>query len=313
MGGIKVALRTVLAGLLFFSGALTLSLIAEAPTASAHPKPSPPSITTFPIQVVETAYGAVSYRSDGSGSPLVMIMGFGGSQDAWPPALVDALAVNHRVIIFDNAGIGQTAMPPDTLTISTMADQTAALIEALGLGQPAVLGWSMGGMIAQALANRHPGDLSRLVLCATVPGDGTATVPSTVTINQLVDAVTTGNTSELMPLLFPADQVTTQGPAYVAAILSYPNLYVPSAAVDEAQISAAESWMAGTDSGGYGAITVPSLIGDGADDVLTPPINSKNMKKSIPGAKFVNYPDAGHGFVVQDAAKWSKKINKFLA
>jgi pimeloyl-ACP methyl ester carboxylesterase len=241
-----------------------------------------------------------------------MIMGFGGSQDSWPPVLVDALAVKHRVIIFDNAGIGQTAMPPGTLTISTMADQTAALIEALGLGQPAVLGWSMGGMIAQALAIRHPGDLSRLVLCATVPGDGTATVPPPATISLLVDAVTTGNTSELMPLLFPADQVAVQGPAYLAAILSYPNPYFPSSAVDEAQISAAESWFVGGDSGGHGAITVPTLIGDGADDVLTPPINSKDMKKSIPGAKLVNYPDAGHGFVVQDAVKWSKKIGTFL-
>ena len=180
-----------------------MSVIGAATTVSAHTKPSPPSITTVPIQVVQTADGAVGYRSDGTGPPLVMIMGFGGSQDEWPPALVNVLAVNHRVIIFDNAGIGQTSMPSGTLTISAMADQTAALIEALGLGQPAVLGWSMGGMIAQALAVLHPGDVGRLVLSATVAGDGTAIVPSTAIVNQLVDAVMTGNTSELMPLLFP--------------------------------------------------------------------------------------------------------------
>ena len=60
-------------------------------------------------------------------------------------------------------------------------------------------------------------------------------------------------------------------------------------------------------------ITERTLIGDGADDVLTPPGNSKAMKKSIAGAKCVVYPDAGHGFVFQDAVKWAKKVDGFLA
>ncbi len=228
-----------------------------------------------------------------------MIMGLDGSQDAWPPELVNALAKHHRVIIFDNAGIGQTAMPPGTLTISAMADQTAALIEALNLGQPAVLGWSMGGMIAQALAIDHPRDLSSLVLAATCGGDGNC-------------ALGPGAASTALEL-FPPNKAATLFPLYIAAITSYPNFDVASTAVGDAQVSAIESWADGTDPGGHGAITVPTLIGDGADDVLIPPTNSREMQASIPGALLHIYSDAGHGFVIQDASRWAKRVNRFLA
>jgi pimeloyl-ACP methyl ester carboxylesterase len=315
--GIRRRLGAVLAGSVLLSGALTASVLGGVPVASAasskHFKPPMPSITTIPVQVIQTSDGPVSYRSDGSGPPLVMIMGFGGSQDVWPPDLVNALAEHHQVITFDNAGIGQTAMPPGTLTISAMADQTAALIEALNLGQPAVLGWSMGGMIAQALAILHPGDLSRLVLCATFAGDGTAIPVPAANLTALVNALSSGNPSAVIPLLFPPDQLAIQGPAYIAAISSYPNLYLASTAVEDDQIAAVDSWSAGTDPGGHGAVTVPTLIGGGADDVLTLPVNVKKMKKSIPGARVHIYPDAGHGFVIQDASSWSTRVNRFLA
>ncbi len=307
-------LRTILTGSLLCGAVVAASVLGAtgAAWAKGTPPPPRPSITTYPIQVVQTADGAVSYRSDGSGSPLVMITGFGAGQDSWPPSLVNALAADHRVIIFDNAGIGQTTMPPGTLTISAMAAQTNAFIQALGLGKPDVLGWSMGGLIAQALAHLYPNDVGRLVLCATLPGNGTAVGPSTSLLNDLLNAVSTDNLGELMPLLFPSDQVSTQGPAYVAALLKYPGFYGASTPVADAQLSAVESWIAGMDSGGNGIITAPTLIGDGADDVLTAPVNSKELHKSISGSKLTIYRDAGHGFVFEDAVKWAKHVNKFL-
>ena len=98
--------------------------------------------------------------------------------DAWSPKFVDALARHHRVITFDNEGIGASTLGPGTLSIRRMGDDTASLIRALRLGRPDVLGWSMGGMIAQAFARRHPTQVRRLVLCATSPGDGGATGPT---------------------------------------------------------------------------------------------------------------------------------------
>ena len=178
---------------------LSLAVCGSAvPVVSA----APPSITNVSVQVVQTSDGTVSYRSVGSGRPLVLITGFATSQDAWSPAFVNALAKQHRVITFDNAGVGQTTMLPGTLTISAMADQTAALIVALHLRHPDILGWSEGGMIAQALAVRHSSDVRRLVLCATFSGDGKATV-NTSTGTELFNAAVAGNITKLLSLMFP--------------------------------------------------------------------------------------------------------------
>jgi pimeloyl-ACP methyl ester carboxylesterase len=255
--------------------------------------------------------GTVSYRSVGSGQPLVMIMGFSGSQDAWSPTLVNALAVRHQVIIFDNSGIGQTTTPPGTPTISAMADQTAALISTLHLRHPDVLGWSLGGMIAQALAELHPADVRRLVLCATVPGNGKALVPSASASMGLYDAATSGNVSALMSWIFPQNQKAA-ATAYINAILGYPNFFLPSAAVDAAQYKAADGWIVGTEPEGHVRIKVPTLIGVGADDMVFNPVNSKRLAQAIKGSKLVIYPDAGHAFMMQDAKAWAAKVNAFL-
>src|SRR6202042_774607 len=100
--------------------------------------------------------------------------------------LIHALARHNRVVMFDNSGVGRTQPMPGeqtgTLTVDAMADQTSAFIDTLGLGRPDVLGWSMGGMVAQALAVLHPAQVRRLVLCATWPGAGQAVMPSLAAI-----------------------------------------------------------------------------------------------------------------------------------
>ena len=137
---------------------------------------SGPDVLTSPIRVVRTSAGTVAYRELGSGPALLLITGADASMDGWPPSFVDALAAHHKVVVFDNAGVGRTSAvsAPDLLSIAAMASQTSALISALRLRRPAVLGWSMGGMIAQALAVSHPAQVSRLILAATTAGTGKA-------------------------------------------------------------------------------------------------------------------------------------------
>ena len=163
-----------------------------------------------PVRVAHTKLGAVGYRVVGSGPPLVLIMGYGWTMEGWDPRLVHALARHNRVVMFDNSGVGRT----QPLTIDAMADQTSALIDTLGLGRPDVLGWSMGGMIAQALAVLHPAQLRRLVLCATYPGTGTV-VPSQAALQAGSD--------------FPANQVSAYD-TFKAAISEYPATPAASAA-----------------------------------------------------------------------------------
>jgi pimeloyl-ACP methyl ester carboxylesterase len=242
-----------------------------------------------------------------------MVMGYSGSMDAWEPAFVDALARSHQVFIFDNAGIGQTAPLPGTLTIDAMAGQTAALISALGLHRPAVLGWSMGGMIAQALAVEHPEDVGRLILCATLPGNSHATAPSSAAAAALANPGAS-NLSALLGLMFPPGHLAAEK-AFIAGITTYPHLYLAPAAVDAAQLSAIVAWLAGSDPAGrrISSISVPTLVADGADDELVPEANDEELAKVIPHASLVIYPDAGHGFLFQDAPQVVARIDSFLS
>ena len=113
------------------------------------------------------------YRSAGQGHPLLMIMGAGGVMATWDPLLVEALALaGRRVTVFDNRGIGTSAPlgDPEALTIVSMADDVIAILDALGIDSADLLGWGMGGYIAQEVALRAPDRVSALILAATDAG-----------------------------------------------------------------------------------------------------------------------------------------------
>jgi pimeloyl-ACP methyl ester carboxylesterase len=230
-------------------------------------------------------------------------MGYAATMEDWDPRLVHALARHNRVVMFDNSGVGRTQPLPGegtaTLTIDAMADQTSALIDTLGLGRPDVLGWSMGGMIAQALAVLHPAQVRRLVLCATFPGTGPVAVPSQA-------AIQAGS-------LFPANQASAFD-AFTAAISEYPAAPAPSALTKTAQAGAVTNWWDGTDAAGrkIARISVPTLIADGTADQLDPVANDHTLARLIPGARLVLYPDAGHGFLFQEGTRFTSLIESFL-
>jgi pimeloyl-ACP methyl ester carboxylesterase len=263
------------------------------------------------VRVVRTADGTVSYRSIGRGATVLLIMGYSGSMDQWQPAFVDRLARSHRVVIFDNAGIGGTSMLPGALTIGGMADQTAAFITALHLGRPVVLGWSMGGMIAQALAVLHPGEVGHLVLAATLPGNGRATLPSSSAAAALTNP-SAADAGALLDLLFPPNR-PNDGAAYIRAITEYPHFFLAPPAVDTAQLKAIDLWVSGKDPAGAGItrLHMPVLVADGAEDALVPAANDREMARVIPHAQLVLYPDASHGFLFQDEDSFLARLRRF--
>ncbi len=266
------------------------------------------SIISAPVRIAHTSEGDVGYREFGSGPPLVMIMGYGGTMEAWDPRFVDALALHYKVIIFDNAGIGDTGKLTTPLTIDAMAGQTSAFIDALGLKRPDVLGWSMGGMIAQALAVEHPSQVGRLVLCATFPGTGSIK-PSQAAINDLKSA----NPAKVMSALFPSNQPAAKE-GFEIATGDYPPSSSPSSAVISGQTVAVDEWFAGLDLAGQKTATIsaPTLVADGAVDRLDPLPNDRRLAASIPGAQLVLYPDAGHAFLFQREETFVPVVVAFL-
>lgn len=273
--------------------------------------PAPPTVPTVlhaPTRTVVLPWGRMGYRVIGHGSPLVLIMGLEGTMDAWPPSFIASLARAHRVIVFDNEGIGRSTLRPGPLSIPRMADDTAALIAALHLGRPDVLGWSMGGFIAQALAVRHPGRVHRLILSASAPGNGHAVLPS----KKVTDTLS-ANPVGALAFLFPPDR-SKFAAAYTKAITAYPHFYITTTAVAQLQLVASAAWLTGQDAAGprVGALRVPTLVGDGADDVILPTANSIKLAHLIHGARLTLYPDAGHGFLFQDQRAWVARIERFL-
>jgi len=268
-----------------------------------------PDVLTAPIRVIRTSAGTVAYRELGSGSELLLITGADASMDGWPPDFVDALAAHHKVVVFDNAGVGRTSAvsAPDLLSVTAMASQTSALISALGLRRPAVLGWSMGGMIAQALAVSHPAQVSRLILAATAVGTGKAVpLPPYSTVSGL-------NSRELVAELFPNNQAAAAR-AYFNAIQQYPGFYAVSAATFHSQYLAAERWLAGQDPAGRlaGDLRVPALVAGGTRDRFMATANERLLASSVPGAKLLLFDDAGHAFMFQDAARFIRAVETFL-
>jgi pimeloyl-ACP methyl ester carboxylesterase len=293
--------RKITAGLTSAGLAAALAACGSSPQTATTV-----SVTSAAEQVAATTLGTVGYREIGSGPPLVLIMGYAGTMQTWEPQFLDTLARHFRVVIFDNAGIGATAALRPPLTIDAMANQTSALISALGLGRTDVLGWSMGGMIAQALAVLHPGQVRRLVLCASFPGVGTVIPPQAK-----IDDLTNGNG---LSVLFPADQPMAAA-AFVAGAESYADGEAASAAVIAAQGRAALSWFHGSDAAGRetSRISAPTLVADGVEDQLDATANARAIARLIPGSKLALYPDAGHGFLFQEGTPFAVTVETFLS
>ena len=280
----------------------------QRPVSASLPA-SARAVVSAPVRVAHTRLGTVGYRIVGTGPPLILITGYTATINNWDPRFVGALAEHYRVVMFDNAGVGRTQALPAPLTIDAMANQTSALIHTLGLDKPDVLGWSMGGTIAQALAVLHPAQVRRLVLCATFPGTGKITPPA----QAAAQALTSGNRQEVMADLFPASQASAQQ-AYLVAIAAYPPHAAAPAATIAAQGHAVNVWQGGSDPAGQqtASISAPTLIADGASDRLDPVANDYALAQLIAGASLKLFPDAGHAFLFQDEKAFVPLIDSFL-
>jgi pimeloyl-ACP methyl ester carboxylesterase len=266
---------------------------------------------TAPTQTVRVGKQRIGYRSFGSGRPVVFIQGLAGTIDGWPPSFLDSVAAaHHRVVIFDNEGVGRSTLRKGTLSIRRMAQDTARLIGALRLKRPDVVGWSMGGMTAQSFAVNYPKRLRRLVLMATAPGDGKATLPDAAALQELAS----GDAAKLLARLFPPDQTAARD-RYVSDILRRLDFNgIAPPAVVTAQLGASAKWITGGDPDGARVARVKALtlVGGGELDELLPVANQRHLAALIPHAKLITYPDAAHGFFFQHDADFVPRLVGFL-
>jgi len=243
----------------------------------------------------------IHYETRGEGSPLTLINSWGGSMDSWSPRMLDKLATQHLVITMDNRGTGRSGKPDTPYTMDTMAADSAGVLDAIGVEKSHVMGFSMGGMVAQAVAIDYPEKVSSMVLCGTGPG-GLHRVGSSVHVqtelaliaNPLPEMTERDRTVKLLYLLYPRDYVDAN---LEALILD--ETYVDHPTPDYALHRQSQA-IAGFDS--YDQLPhlrMPVLVMTGEDDALVPPGNSETLAARIPAAELVKIPDAGHGFLKQ--------------
>lgn len=147
----------------------------------------------------------IVYRRIGKGRPLVVLTGFGATSADWDPSFIDRLASSNELILLNNRGIGGSTDDGQSFDIAKLAADTACVIETLGIERANVLGWSMGGFVAQSLAVKHADRVDKLVLLPTDSGGIEADLASLGVWSQLLDTSGTPNEQarRLLFLLFP--------------------------------------------------------------------------------------------------------------
>jgi pimeloyl-ACP methyl ester carboxylesterase len=260
-----------------------------------------------PTRYVEANGVQFAYRRFGpeSGVPLVFLQHFRGGMDHWDPTITDGFAKDRPVILFDNAGVGGSSGETPS-TIDAMADHLADFVNALGLQQLDVLGFSIGGYVAQAFCSAHSSSVRRLILVGTAPRGGEPpTDPNYATYATATDRATGEGTLEAFLYLFfsPSPQGQAAGIAFWER--RHRRLVdkdrPSSLQTMKAQSVAIAEWRQGRGErfAEIATLAVPTLIVNGSNDVMVPTINSYRLSQYMPDAQLIIYPDAGHASLFQ--------------
>jgi pimeloyl-ACP methyl ester carboxylesterase len=251
----------------------------------------------------------ISYKTFGKGDPILLIMGYAGSMYAWDPVFLKELFTNHTVIIFDNRGIGNTTVGSKNFTIEQFATDSAGLLNTLKINKSNVLGYSMGGMIAQQLTLDYPDKVNDLIIYASYCGGNQSIPPNRELFSQMTNrsASTDDIKKRIIPLLFTSNWIK-QNPDYLEKFASF---VFPPMDILERQGKAIFSWGGICDL--LKDISQETLIVTGTNDLILPSyIDSIMLIEKIPGAWLAQFKGGGHALMSQYPEKLSAIVNTFL-
>jgi len=273
---------------------------------------------TAPTQFVEAAGIRFAYRRFGKtgGVPLVLNMHFTGTMDHWDPLVTDGFAATREVILFNNAGIASTSGEVPT-SVEEMAANAAAFIKALGLAKVDVLGFSMGGFVAQQLAVAEPSLVRRMIVVGSGPRAGEG-MESLTPEAQAVFAKTYAHPDDLWLGVFftPTEASQAAGRAFLKRFRLRSKDRDPEASekVAPAQLEAIVKWGSPhTGAQDYlRKITQPTLVINGSNDVIVYTVNSLHLLQNLPNAQLILYPDSNHGSQYQYPELFVGDVARFL-
>ena len=265
---------------------------------------------TVSVDGVDFAYRALGPMT---GVPVVFLTHLAAVLDNWDPRVVDGIAAKHHVIAFDNRGVGASGGSTPT-TIEAMAQDAVAFMRALGLEQVDLLGFSMGGMIAQLIADAHPQLVRKVILAGTGPagGVGITKVTRLSHLDTLRGLLTLQDPKQF--LFFTRTPAGRRAGKEFLARLKERTEHRDKAIAPRSylrQLKAIHRWgqQAPAD---LSVIRQPVLVANGEGDRMVPTSNSRDLAQRLPHADLVIYPDAGHGVIFQFHQQFVERALAFL-
>lgn len=276
--------------------------------------------TTAPTLTVDIDGARIAYRTIGprKGVPLLLLNRFRGTMDDWDPALIDRIAAERPVLMFDQPGFARSGgTPPDSLP--AFAASAARFVRALGHRQVDVLGFSMGGTVALQFALDHPELLRRLVVAGSGPGHVPDIPPGPPASDKVWPIATKPvNDDADFLFLFFEESASSQsaGRAYRDRLRqredAFARMVEPAAWQAQLRSAMAVGQPATSLLPSLGRITQPALVANGRRDIMVPTYASYAMAQAMPAARLVVYPDSGHGFLFQYPELFAAEVLAFL-
>lgn len=295
-----------------------LALLLAVPSAMAA---STGGIASAPTRGVELGGNVIAYRDIGprTGTPLLLINRFRGTMDHWDPRLIDKIASERRVLMFDQPGFARsTGTPPDSLKL--FAATAVEVATKLGIDQFDVLGFSMGGTVALQLTLDHPQRVRRAVIAGSlpghVPGDVASNQPAGAEVWQVATKPVNSDEDFLFLFFEPSTSSQKAGREYLARLTERKDAFVKQvdAAAWQAQLKAATSVRDAQTSllSRLKEIAQPVLVANGCHDIMAPTYASYAMAQALPNGWLKIYPDSGHGFLFQYPDEFGEDVLRFL-
>jgi len=267
-----------------------------------------------PTRFIDAKGIRFAYRRIGPslGVPLVLLQHFRGNMDNWDPVVVDGLAYERPVVLVDNRGIGQTTgSTPDN--VGAMADDALAFIDALGEKHIDLLGFSLGGMVAQQILIDRPQLVRAAILVGTGPrGSADVFAPEVV---RAASRVPSDPQSLLFLFFTDTPHSRAGGERYLQRMmLRTEREPATNEQVMRAHLAAIREWADYPDhTDALSRIRQPVLVVNGSHDIMIPTVNSYALSQQLPNAELIVYPDSGHGSLFQYPERFTTDVARFLA
>ena len=271
-----------------------------------------------PTQFVTAGDNTYAYRQFGSGSglPLLFLQHFTGTLDNWDFAVTDPLAQRRRVILFESPGVGRSnGKVPET--VAGMADHALRFLDVLGLTRVDVLGFSLGGMVAQVIALKRPALLRRIILSGTGPAGGVGAAMDRPELLKIFGDQKMPPSEKLLKLFFETTESSQSAGRQFVGRLAWRTEDKDTPTTAEAagaQLVAMAAWArsGGEDHTDLKKIAQPVLVTNGNHDIMIPTVNSFTLTEHLPDAQLIIYPDSGHGALFQHAGAFTSHVSEFL-